>query len=358
MTTTDMTPTAPTVQGTRTGLAQPHPERRTPAWNLLGTAASVDGMTDVRAAMDQAGLLGWNVHKRPLETASLIPTEDGGSELVNPLPIKSHFATVRSTPEGEYRALGVVGARYTPIQNEEYLPLFETVLANEPGATVTAAGALRGGERAFVSLRVPELDVPVGGVDPVEMYLIGQNSHDGSSGFHFALTPVRLFCTNQLRGLREGKGVRDRWVVRHTRNYEQQLGEVRVMLSQARGWAERFSQDADALLRTAVSDAMFSEVMASLWGTPAKSASKAAVTRHETREQTLQDLWRDSVTLDESIRGTAWGMFNVVTEYVDHYQAAGVGRGYTTEQARADRNMVGRDETAKARAWQAALELV
>jgi len=344
-----------TVQGTRTGLAQPDPQSRVAAWGVLGHDLDAERIADPREAMQKAGLLGWNVHTRQMTTASFIEREDGSSELVEPLAVPDAFATVANIG-GEQRVLGTVGARYAVIQNEDYLPLFDAVVANETGATVTAAGSYRNGSRTFMAMHMPMLDTKVGNVDPVDMYLIGQNSHDGSSGFQFALTPVRMFCTNQLRGFRMGKDVSDKWTIRHTRNYRQQLDQVRALLGEAREWEARFKADADAMLRTSVSDQMFREMMSAVFPEPGKDASAAALTRHENRASTLANLWHDSVTVPDEMRNTAWGLVNVVTEYVDHYAAA--GHKSRAVSARAERNLMGRDESVKARAWDVALELV
>lgn len=343
--------------GQTTALLQPEPTTRRTAWGVLGTDLQDTAMTDPQAAMDAAGLLGWDVHKRPLQTGALLETADG-LEMVTPLPVPGHYASVRSDGQGGHTALGVVGERYAPIQNEAYLPLFDAVLANEPGAQVVAAGAIQGGRRVFMAVRMPALDVPVGKVDPVQMYLVGQSSHDGSSAFTFSLTPVRLFCTNQLRGIREGRGVVDQWRVRHTRTHQAQLDQVRHMLGDAREWAARFSQDADRLLTTAVSDDQFRQLVDALYPAPGRDVAQAAHTRHTARLDDLDGLWRDSVTIPDEVRGTGWAAFNAVTEYVDHYQAAGsktTGPGPTV--ARAERNMLGRDQGIKARAWDAVLAM-
>ena len=105
------------------------------------------------------------------------------------------YATVRTNPfTGAPEALGVVGAGYRPLQNEEHCD-FLNHLADASGAIFDTAGSLRGGRQVFVTMCLPET-VLVGGVDELDLNIAALNSHDGNSAFRVLLTPVRVVCAN------------------------------------------------------------------------------------------------------------------------------------------------------------------
>ena len=104
------------------------------------------------------------------------------------LEVPDQFATVRTNPvTGRPDVLGVVGRGYTPIQNEEHAALLDA-LVDESGAHFETAGSLRGGRQVFLTMKLPTT-MQIGGVDPVDLYLIAFNSHDGTSALPAAGVP-------------------------------------------------------------------------------------------------------------------------------------------------------------------------
>lgn len=114
---------------------------------------------------------------------------DGGNDLI---PIPEMRAIVR---DSDNSVLHIAGERYEPIQNHQYFSFAEGLLAD--GVKFTTAGALRGGKRVFVCLSVPKT-VLVGGVEPVELYLLIRGSHDGSLAFGADITTVVTVCQNTM----------------------------------------------------------------------------------------------------------------------------------------------------------------
>ncbi len=112
---------------------------RTDAWHRLGIVTR-DCLT-AEQVMTTARLGGWNVRTVGLTATDL--TADG----VTTLPVTDHFATVRTHPmSGKPDVLGVVGAGYTVVQNEEHCELLN-LLVDEAGAHFETAGSLRGAGR-------------------------------------------------------------------------------------------------------------------------------------------------------------------------------------------------------------------
>lgn len=315
------------------------------AWHRLGTVLPAE--FDAAQAMEHAKLGGWNVRKEALQTTVL--TADG----VSTLDVPEQFASVRTNPvTGRPDVLGVVGRGYTPIQNEEHAALLDR-LVDESGAHFETAGSLRGGRGVFLSMKLPKT-MQVGGVDPVDLYLIALNSHDGTSAFRLLVSPVRVVCANtQAMALSRAQST---FSIRHTSGASGQIEQARQALGLSFKYAEKFQAQADVMIEQAMTDQQFRELIDAVWSTeqPTNAAkpSKRSETIATNRRAVLVDLWRNSPTA-EAIRGTRWAAYQAVTEYTDHY--APVADKANARAARAERAISSANVAAvKARAFELA----
>jgi Domain of unknown function (DUF932) len=110
-----------------------------PAWHELGTVLPNDAL-DSAEALEYSGLARWELTKQPVFTGN---PEDGYRQ------VRDRFAVVRAT-DGE--ALGVVGAGYRIVQNEDAFAWCDELLGGE-GFHYKTAGALRRGQ--VVQLTAP-----------------------------------------------------------------------------------------------------------------------------------------------------------------------------------------------------------
>ena len=300
------------------------------AWHRLGTV--LPDRFDAAQAMNHAKLGGWRVRKEALQTTVL--TADG----VSTLDVPEQFATVRTNPvTGRPDVLGVVGRGYTPIQNEEHAALLDA-LVDESGAHFETAGSLRGGRQVFLTMKLPTT-MRIGGVDPVDLYLVACNSHDGTSAFRLLVSPIRVVCANtQAIAIRRAQSS---FSIRHTSGASGQIEQARQALGLTFKYAETFQAQADAMIAQAMTDRQFRELIDAVWhvddkaNTSAKAGpSKRSQTIAANRRAVLVDLWRSSPTA-EAIRGTAWGAYQAITEYTDH--VAPIGEKRNPGAARAER---------------------
>lgn len=274
---------------------------RVPAWHRLGQVVA-DAMT-ASDVLDQAKLSKWDVRLSQL----YITGADG-----NPQAVQDRFATVRTNPvTGEVDPLGLVSDHYQVFQNEELANVIDTVV-DVSGAHFETAGSLQGGRKVFVNMKLPE-GFTVAGMDSEkhDLCLLGTTSHDGKGKIQFITTPVRVVCQNTLTAAR--RDMKTDFSIRHKGNLGVKVQEVRDALEIQHKAVEEFQAEAERMLDTPMSDESFLAVMDKLW---APSESKAA----ERKNDKLQWLWHEAKTLD-GIRGTRWGAWQAVTEYVDHYDA-------------------------------------
>lgn len=313
---------------------------RTDAWHRLGTNVRDRAFT-AEEAMTLGHLGGWNVRKSPLTTTDI--TVDGVTTLSEP-----GFATLRTNPfTGHPEALGVVGASYTPLQNEAHAEFLNT-LADESGAIFDTAGSLRGGRQVFITMQLPR-SLRVGGQDRIDLNIAALNSHDGSSAFRILVTPVRVVCANtQAAALGNHQSS---FSIRHTRNARAAVQVARDALGLTFEYVEAFETEAEHLIDTTLTDDKFDALITDLFGTTGPSDSRRTRASDRKRRDTLAWLWADAETL-AGIRGTAWAGYQAVTEYLDHYAPVRVKDNHDT--ARATRLLTS-DEPAKIkrRAWSA-----
>ncbi len=308
------------------------------AWHRLGTVLPAE--FDAAQAMSYARLGGWNVRTMALQTAPVL-SEDG---VFGALPVPEQFATVRTNPVSDgVDVLGVVGRGYTVIQNEEHADLLNRVVDESGGAHFETAGSLRGGRSVFLSMKLPRT-MNIGGIDPVDLYLIALNSHDGTSAFRLLVSPVRVVCANtQALALRRAQSS---FSIRHTSGARGNIAQAREALGLTFKYAEVFEREAEQMIQASLTDAQFEQIVGKLWTT--ESGSKRSATITANRADVLTGLFSDAPT-NASIRGTRWAGYQAITEYLDHFAPVAGG----TDTARAERVATGGTvTTVKARAFE------
>jgi phage/plasmid-like protein (TIGR03299 family) len=277
---------------------------REDAWHQLGVTLP-DTFT-AEEAMTHGLLGGWNVRKTPLQAVA----ETG--EL---LEVPGKYATMRSNPvTGAPEVLGAVGKSYHVIQNEEHAGLLNA-LVEESGAHFETAGAINGGRRVFITMKLPG-HLSIGGVDQVDNYIAAINSHDGSMAFTLVVTPIRIVCQNTLNvALASAKRT---FRIRHTRGASSLIhSEARQALDLTFNYIDGFQEAANQLINTTVTDAQFAKIITEAWGA-GEDAPKSTTTRKENKLDEIQDLFMSAYT-QEGIRNTAWAGFNAITEWSDHF---------------------------------------
>ena len=131
---------------------------------------------------------------------------------------KDHCAIVR---EDTGDCLGIMGANYTPVQNDALIMMFDYLREN---VEIDNILTIRQGRKVFVSARC-DIEGEVTAGDKVRRYLHAFNSFDGSSAFGVFFSDVRLQCANQInylcnKGASRAKSEGAALVMRHTRSVE------------------------------------------------------------------------------------------------------------------------------------------
>jgi len=262
---------------------------KTVPWHGLGTIT--EDVLTAHEALTTAGL-DWDVKLHSLYAQI-------GK---NKKKVGDRFAVVRQSDES---ILGTVGSRYTPFQNRDAFQ-FADNLVDDGAAKYETAGSLKDGRVVFLTMKVP-MELQVAGEDAHEMYLVLRNSHNGLSSVNVLVTPVRVVCQNTM-SMALGTA-RQRWAAPHTASLTGKIQEARETLNLTFKYAEAFNASATKMVNTTVTDAMLRELLEDVLPDRPKTAEVI---------ETIETLHHTSEV--NGYTGTAWGAFNAVTEYFDHYR--------------------------------------
>lgn len=248
--------------------------------------------------------------------------------------VPGQFATVR-TDTGA--ALGIVGNRYTVIQNRPALDIFDT-LAERGMIEYGRSGTFKGGGITWIQAKLAG-DMEIG-PDQVQKFLLLANPHNGSGALRFLCTPIRVVCRNTLAmALREGDGM----TIRHTLSADTKVKAAYAAIETATRYYAAFADTGARLYRKQLS---FTETRAAIEAIfPATSESGETSTRLDNTRAKVIDLV-ETGRGQWAVRGTAWGVYNAVAEYTDHHRAT---RG--DESNRLESSWLGSGAAIKRRAF-------
>lgn len=294
----------------------------------------VSGGLTAQEALKQARLDGWNVRKEPAKFL------DEATGVLKNVP--GSFVTVRTTPGTEETdPIGIVGNTYKPIQNEEHAELLN-LLVDESGAHFNSAGSTTNGSRVFISMKLPNT-IQIGGEDAVDFNIVAFNSHDGSSTFKLAVTPLRVICSNmQNAALRGNKRT---FSIRHTAAAEGNIVLAREALGMTFAYMDEFQSAMEQMMATEISDRNARKVLENVFAVGDSETDRQEKRRLSTVEDVMQ-VYREAPT-NENIKGSTYGVYQAVIEYADHFTPV---RGENGPQRRAEKSLFGSPEI-KTAAW-------
>ncbi|XKE44227.1 DUF932 domain-containing protein [Halomonas organivorans] len=266
-----------------------------------------------------------------------------------------HLGSIHSFPEQKvlYRSdtrapLSVVSQRYKVVQPEEVLEFYRD-LTEYAGYELETAGVLKGG-RKFWALARSGLGTALKGQDQVNAYLLLATSCDGSLATVATPTSVRVVCNNTLTiavdGMAQGVKVPHSTEFRPQR-VKQQLG---ISVSQWDDFMYRMKTLAERKVSQEEIQSYFQSVICNA-EEPLDDPSKLPNYRALNRVQKLFHGEGRGAQLCTA-QGTAWGLLNAITEYVDHEKRA------RSNDYRMDSAWFGQGASLKDKALESAMALV
>ncbi len=282
-------------------------------WHKLGTpvpegAASAD---EILAAAQ----LDWRVG---LARMFLHPKD--GADAVE---VPNARAIVRSL---DGRIFGVATDSYTPLQNRE---AFEAVSEwlQDGRLQFETAGALGDGSRVWGLARIGE-DFTIGGRDEIAPYVLLLNGHDGKTSVVIKPVITRVVCANTLAVALGERDYRE-YRIRHTASVKDRIREASRALELVSKHTAALAEKFEILANTPASPEDLERAAAIVAPVP-KDATPEQREKAQAERLRLWNVYQGSRTVD---RGTRWGIYNAVTEYIDHIQQR---RGQNPDSANRD----------------------
>ena len=284
---------------------------RQPAWHNLGTVFQDE--VNTAEMLSLAKLDNWNVRLEEVPVPAGFTSD------------KTYSFVSRTNPfnKDQTDILGIVGERYTPLQNEDLFSFGDNLL--DGGGRWETAGSIKGGRVVFGSIALANsitLD-PNGIADKIDNYLLINTSHDGSIAIQASITPVRVVCANTLNlalsSFKGKKASKQTFKIRHTQTAEGKIAVARQALGLANSYIDEFSELANKLIQTEITKAQFDKIVELAYPAPEKD-SKGSFKKHDSKVELLNDIYVGQY--NNTIAGTAWGAYNALTERLDWYRTA------------------------------------
>ncbi len=243
--------------------------------------------------------------------------------------------------------LSVVGGKYKVVQPRAVMEFFRD-LTEVAGYELEAAGAFRGGRRFWAMARMGK-EVRLGGSDLVCGYLLLASSCDGSLATVATPTTFRVVCSNTLAVALHGAP--DAIRVPHSTDFDGQLvkAQLGIAVSQWDAFLYRMKELASRKVKSPEALTYFLKVMGP--GSGHELEPGVPNERAIRRAQALYEADGKGAHL-ATAKGTAWGLLNAVTQYVDHERRA------RTADSRMDSAWFGSGAALKQRALDEAVALI
>jgi phage/plasmid-like protein (TIGR03299 family) len=305
-------------------------------WHGLGHRLSPNQPLETWA--QQAGM-DWRI-----ETADVQYIGDSSSSSLHAYPEQK--VLYRSDTKAP---LSVVSSRYKVVQPAEILEFYRD-LTDIGGFELETAGVLKEGRKIWALARTGQT-VSLKGQDQVNGYLLLATACDGTLATTAQFTSVRVVCNNTLAvALAKGAGAVK---VPHRSQFEAQAvkRQLGVAISSWDDFMMRMKALSECRVDAKTSEAFLQRVLTY----PTKGSIDGRSTVVNGRAvKSVHELFagRGRGSNLASANGTAWGLINSVTEFVDHHRRA------RSEDHRLDAAWFGQGVALKQRAWDEASKLV
>ncbi|WP_431819699.1 DUF932 domain-containing protein [Burkholderia sp. F1] len=267
----------------------------------------------------------------------------------------STLGSIHAFPEQKvlYRSdtkapLSVVSSRYQVVQPETILEFYRD-LTEVGGFELETAGVLKDGKKLWALAKTGQ-SATLKGRDRVNGYLLLATACDGTLATTAQFTSVRVVCNNTLAiALGDSTGAVK---VSHRSQFDAQTvkRQLGIAVSSWDGFMVRMKALSECKVNDTAAEAFFRRVLTY----PATASSTPVAAMNDSAVKAVQELFagRGKGADMASASGTAWGLLNSVTEFVDHHRRA------RSDDHRRDAAWFGTGAALKQKAWDEALRLV
>ncbi len=240
--------------------------------------------------------------------------------------VDSHKAVVRNDTG---TVLGIVGNGYKPLQNKEAFRFFDAAV-DEGEALYETAGALKNGSLIWLLAKIKG-QIKILAEDYVDKYFLLTNRHDGKGSVTGRVTPVRVVCWNTLTASLN-RNVKEEVRLVHRGNVADRLEVAGTLLGQIGAFYDELSEVYRKFARVNIKEKQMKQYIAESLRPYGNSENRnvseedKAPARLVTEVNNVMELVEIGKGADiKGVRGTLWGTYNAITEYVDHHKRPKAG---------------------------------
>jgi len=282
----------------------------------------------------QAGM-DWQIQETPV---LFNISADGG------LHVKAHADNKVLFRSDTHAPLSVVSKRYQVVQPHEVLEFYRD-LTEAGGFELETAGVLKEGRKLWALAKTGQETVLRGG-DKVGAYLLLATSCDGTLCTTAQFTSIRVVCNNTLQmAVGDSSGAVK---VPHSTKFDPQLVKQELGLGLS-AW-EQFVANMKLMASRPIHKFQAMNLIVNVLGDPELPLAD------QPNQKALQNVYAlysgQGMGADlSSANGTAWGLLNAVTQFVDHERRA------RSQDYRLDSAWFGQGAAIKGKAYQEAMKL-
>ena len=272
-----------------------------PAWHRKGIV-----LAEPTSATDAYDLMGpYTVTLDPLVTQYGMPVAAN--------------AIVRAPTHDEptRRVFGTVSDRYRLITPENMVEVYDRVV----GRPVETMAALKHGAVFLLSTKLPDYNIDG---DEVENYLLVDNHMTGLGACHVRITPIRVVCQNTLSmGIRQAKETHR---IVHTGSPLLELeGWLKDVFERSIDTSYAIKETFEILARAQMTEQAITTIVKEVYPIPTTPHKEAAFDAVIQKRNSVLHLFNGMAAgaNAKAFKGSAWGLYNSVTEYEDRYSKTG-----------------------------------
>lgn len=300
-------------------------------WHVLGNKLTPHQPLEVwqrQAGMD------WRIEEAPV----LYSVSTNGLHLKSNPDNKVLYRSDSHVP------LSVVSKRYQVVQPHDVLEFYRD-LVSVGGFALETAGVLKGGKKLWALAKTGQQTVLQGG-DHVKAYLLLATSCDGSLCTTAQFTSVRVVCNNTLQ-MAVGDSV---GAVKVPHSTKLDMSQVKESLGIRLSAWDKFTVSIKELAERKIHKFEAMNYLVNVLGDPELPIAEQP---NQKALQAVQELYLGGGKGSNlaSASGTAWGLVNAVTEYVDQHRRA------RNQDYRLDSAWFGQGAAIKEKAFAEALKL-
>lgn len=273
------------------------------------------------------------------ETPVLFNVSDEGG-----LHVKANVDSKVLYRSDSHAPLSVVSKRYKVVQPHDVLEFYRD-LTEAGGFTLETAGVLKEGKKLWALAKTGQSTLLKGG-DKVNAYLLLATSCDGTLCTTAQFTSVRVVCNNTLQmAVGDSSGAVK---VPHSTKFDPQLVKHELGLGLT-AW-DRFVAEMKQMTERPIHKFEAMNFLVNVLGDPEVPLAD------QPNQKALQNVYalfqgKGMGSDMASANGTAWGLLNSVTQFVDHERRA------RSQDHRLDSAWFGQGASIKAKAYQEAMKL-